>query len=371
MLKNVTFIILFVFCFSLWGNTVKNPDKPLKGEWDFNLQKLWEVDSAGDNILARISSIRLDKNGNVYIFERKSSKFFVFDPNGKFLFSFGKRGEGPGEYKMVFNFFLKEKYVIVPDMGKIHFFSKKGEFIRSHNPIKMMFPRGFVDSNRIIMVNEKMGEKSKEPDFIEIYDLNTKKSVKIAEIEPEKALTYSGGGIRLVLKIGDTTPTVITELFGEHLFYGKNDKYMINKVDLKGNKLLSFSIEGRKRKKISEASKRKRFENVILNGRKMPKEMVDKMVQQIPDYSVFFKRILVEKNGLIYILVADLGNNTGQEIDIFSSEGKYLYHSEIKMPDNYIIKSSFSINGNNLYVFVEDEEGEVKLVKFSISKPTL
>ncbi len=93
------------------------------------------------------------------------------------------------------------------------------------------------------------------------------------------------------------------------------------------------------------------------------------MIKGMPDEAPFFGRIMVGKSGLIYVFVSDLENETGQEVDIFSAQGKYLYHGEIKLPDNYKIRSGLTFENGHLYVFAEDDEGEGELVKFKINLP--
>jgi len=370
-MRKIVFLFIFlIFCFSIWGDLIKNQDKPLKGEWDFNLQKEWAVQSAGKDILVRGSSIQVDEEGNVYLMERKHTKIFVFDSKGTFLYSFGKKGEGPGEYKMAFNMTLQGDKIIVPDMGKFHFFTKKGEYVKSIIAGRMIFPRAFIDEDRFIHVQEQSDDK-KETNYLKLYNLKTKKSEEIGKIEAEKILVASSGGMTIALRIPQTTSGIVVGAKDSKLYFGKSDKYQIKKTDLKGKEIFSFLLEGRKRKIIPMAFKRKRIERVKVNGAKMPKEMIDQMVKGIPDEAPFFTRILIDKNGLILVFVADPENENGREIDIFSPEGKYLYHSRLQLPDSLSVRSSLTFKGDYFYVFAEDEEGEGKLMKFRIDNPKI
>ena len=351
------------------GKVIENKAKPLKGEWDFNLQKVWATDDAGEDVLVRVGMIRVDESGKIYVLEPMQSKFFVFAADGKFLYTFGKKGEGPGEFRMAFNFFLLGDQIIVPEMGKFHFFSTTGKYIKSINLGAMIFPMAFLDAGRFIYTGD--GDRGKKrPDTLKIYDMQSKKSKVIAEIPREESLTATSGRMVLRVKDSSSTPGIVLGARDNYLYFGKSDKYHIKKTGLDGKEIFSFTLEGRKRKKISTAYKRKRFSNVIVNGRKMPKEMLDQMVKSMPDEATFFNRIKIDENGLIYVFISDLENETGREVDIFSARGKYLYHGEIEMPDNYVIKSRRLIfKSGYLYVFADDEEGEGKLLKFKIDMP--
>lgn len=124
------FILLFimVLCFTAYAREITNTVVPLKGEWNFNLRKVWEVNSAGDDLLAEVRNIQVDKNGRIYFYDFKLRKFFVLHPDGKFRLSFGRPGEGPGEYRRVLEFFLLDNTLAVSDERKILFFTKEGKF---------------------------------------------------------------------------------------------------------------------------------------------------------------------------------------------------------------------------------------------------
>ena len=154
-MKKCTFILFFVFLLHLWitGTHVKNADQPEKGTWDFKLKKEWDVETLGEDVLVEVRSIQVDEKGNLYVPESKLKKIFVLDPDGKQQYAFGKTGEGPGEFKFLFNFFLVDQYLVVPEMGKIHFFSRKGDFLKDINPGRMIFPRLFIDEKKIIKLS--------------------------------------------------------------------------------------------------------------------------------------------------------------------------------------------------------------------------
>lgn len=374
MAKHVGLILIFIVTASVFFNAailkaeIKNEDHPLKGNWDFKLQKLWEADSAGDYVLTQIFDIQEDDDGRIYILEGKHNKFLVLDQNGKFLYSFGNQGEGPAEYKMAYSFFLEGQYLIVPDQQKVHYFKKDGTYVKSYNLGSMAFLRAPIDEFRFLKVQENDDEKV-NLDKLEIVDVNTMKHTPIAEISSEKELTASSGGLIIKLKDATTTPIVVVTEKDNEIYFGKNDRYFIKKVDLNGKELLSFSISGREQKKIPQEVKRQRFENVRFNNGRMPKEMIDQMVKNMPDYCTYFSQIDIDKNGLITIHINDIANKTVQEIDIFSPDGKYLYHSNIQLPQGFKRVTQLFFKGNSLIVFVEDEEGEQKLVKFQITTP--
>jgi len=352
----------------------KNADRPLKGNWDFAPELQWESSSAGGDALVRITAVRVDGDGTTFVYDSKYSKFFVFSTAGEFLYEFGKQGEGPGEYRRVFDFFLVDGNIVVPDMNKIHFFDKKGGFIRSEmTGGSMIRPRAFLDAANFLTV-PFMGDDHKGNDRLDLFNLKTKKRTTLFEFPQEKNIeaTVSGrqGTMRLVVRDDSTTPGIVCLTDGKDLYFGKNDRYLIKKTDANGQEVFSFSLQGRDRKEVTMAMKKKRFENFTINGRRPDPEMLRQLTENIPDRCTYFNRIHVDTNGNIWVFVPDLGNENGQEIDIFSPAGKYLYHAELKLPENYEFSlSGFDVTGDRLTLFAEDEAGDGLLVRYRIRIP--
>ena len=110
---------------------VKNADKPLKGEWDFQLQKVWETDNVEGMAFKRPSELRatLDEVLCFHDFGHKMS--CVFDRDGKFVRAFAKQGTGPGEVDRYINCFIAGDRIVVGTPGRLHFYSRQGNFIES------------------------------------------------------------------------------------------------------------------------------------------------------------------------------------------------------------------------------------------------
>jgi len=83
----------------------------------------------------------------------------------------------------------------------------------------------------------------------------------------------------------------------------------------------------------------------------------------------YFNRIFEDEKGFVYVFLIDPGNRKSQPMDIFDANGKYLYQADLQLSDGYQIESNLAISGNTLCLFVEDDEGEVMLVKYHINNP--
>ena len=357
----------FLFFITIESIEVKNSDLPKNGEWSFSPQKQWETDSAGDDILAEVSEIRMDEKGKLFVLDSRLNKVHVFDPDGKYLFSFGKRGEGPGEIKAAWGLFLINNRVVIPDTSKVHYFSRDGKYVQSIPTPGMFISYLFLDEQRVLAV--PFSSLRKEQREVLLYNLKTKDQKLLFRIPKVKALQWSGGGSRLMLRMPfEVAEDLLMVNFSGQVWYGYNDSYKIQQLDFNKKDVNCFSISNRKRETISKTVKLKMFEKVIEIQREIPKNILNKMADQIPDQMPYFHHLFSDKNGLIYVLTATGQHPHRRNVDIFSPQGRYLYRGVINLESDCAI-IRLIMNDKNLAAFVEDSEGERKLVKYTIKIP--
>lgn len=98
-------VIVKLFFFALCGEKICNL---------YEVQKLKQLVVNGDN---------------AYLVE--NSKVNIFSVKGKiFLKSFGRKGEGPGEFSFVRNFIVNDNHISIDSQNKVLFFKKNGQFIK-------------------------------------------------------------------------------------------------------------------------------------------------------------------------------------------------------------------------------------------------
>lgn len=60
-------IVLMLFPTVIIFPDVVNKDKPQIGEWDFKLEKVWETDRAGDEVLGHPQGMIVSDDGILYV----------------------------------------------------------------------------------------------------------------------------------------------------------------------------------------------------------------------------------------------------------------------------------------------------------------
>lgn len=104
----------------------------------------------------------------------------------------------------------------------------------------------------------------------------------------------------------------------------------------------------------------------------MRAEARNQIMETTPNETTFFSRIELH-GGLIYVFEPLVNRRNIQPIDIFSSEGQYLYRSTIAVDEGLTMMPQQSSNplltDGHLYVALTDQDSKVKIVRYKISLP--
>ena len=105
-MRKILLLLLLLLITFLLTSEVKNPDKPLRGDWDLKAQKVWEITEAGGEPFAQ-PVIVVSQDGTCCVYDYKNLKNYIFDNSGNFKKTIGKKGEGPGKERLLRLFFQK------------------------------------------------------------------------------------------------------------------------------------------------------------------------------------------------------------------------------------------------------------------------
>lgn len=370
-MKKIYLMVIFLFMVLVLTGEVVNSDQPLEGEWNFKLEKVWEVDRIGNDVFGGPLQVLVTDNGRVVVYDSKLDVNRLFNPDGSFLTSFGKKGEGPGEIKNQAWMYAAAEKLMVPDGEKVHYFKEDGTYDRSLKKPFGLNAVFFLNEFEFIAAPLTLFQMTGGKARISRYNLKSHEEKTITDFKVfEGGVGSSGKQLYDVIMPG-LSPMMTVGYHNGRLYYGMNNSYTIHICDLEGKPLAGFSLK-RKRRPVSTAEKKKRFEDS-----QIPDDAIKQIVDSLPDEIACFDRIEVHNN-LIFVYVADLehwkeSGRRPKQIDIFSPDGKYLYRSLLRFDEGtQLFQTPFSnvvIKGEHLFAALEDANGEVKLVKYKITLP--
>jgi len=242
--KSVCLVIFFLFALlTSYAQKVETVDgvqiirNDAQGQWGKNpqvelefIKTIGEMDSENEELIFYMpTDIAFDSEGNVYILDSGNHRIQKFSPQGDYLATIGRMGQGPGEFQYPQSLTLDaEGYMYVAEMG---------------NPIiHVLKPGGEQDYT--IHMNERTVEN-------------------IRWIPAEQIVMGGGGGLMMMgpggmsedqdlgklLTVLDSEGNVVQE-FGEKLDY---KDFLMNRsgnryhfaVDKKGNIYVAFDVQNR------------------------------------------------------------------------------------------------------------------------------
>lgn len=331
---------------------VKNPKEPMVGEDAFILGEELSIGGAegkGEYLFSVLRDIAADFEERIYVLDSKEAHIKIFDGNGRYIKTFGKKGQGPGEMSRPSSLEITPQNEIAvndPSARKIHFFSLDGTFSRAVSQTDRAFfsdPKvdedGNITASFMIMDEEVTYVLEKfTPQLKDLLPIFSTRVAKYPSIDPFFPQCYWD-----VLK-------------GNKLVWGFPDKYELHVLDSEG-KLEKKIIKEYDPVKITEEEKEK-----VIEERFGGRENIDPIVKLSWDeHHNAFIHLCIDDEGRIFVRTYE--RVPGREefyYDVFDPEGKYLAKIPLKSRP-YVIKS------DKLYTIEEDEDGYQAVKRYKIT----
>jgi len=260
------------------ANSVEQNSYSNQNVQTLQVEKVMEISGAElpeEQAFYRIGDIEVDNFGNIYIADFSTRRIKKFSPAGHFLVSFGRPGQGPGEFGGTFSLELDSMgYVYVADgvNGRIQKFSSNGKFLKSFNTL-------VNDYNDFEIVADKI-----------FYRVSTPKLEYLLN-ESDTSFRYSKPILPIKLDIEEEFKNVgfamysyaVTPDMDFVIFNSITKKFYL--LDYKGNLLHSCSIRYKKLLNLIEQNKEK-VKN-IRRLRKISRQLaIDGEVDNVPIFPI-------------------------------------------------------------------------------------
>lgn len=356
---------------------VVNEDVPVAGKWDFAPRQEWSLDRLGHLPLYMIGDMDVGDEGSLYLLDRGMAQIVVLDADGNLSLSFGGRGDGP-RFEYPQELFVTPCCIQALDMGKsgdsIKTFDKGGNHLETTVVGRDTSPRLFVDDGRYAAVRSGPDPLNRPAhELLEIVSLSGSDRTTLLRFPAEDKLIMElmvPRG-RYILLENDIRifPRLVVHFDGEMLYLGRSDAYVIRRIDLNGEVQLAFTIAGREPEPLPPDYAVNLAGKTEVPGGEMTEETKDRFTARFPERQVFFTRILTDERGLIYVFAPDVTDPATQAVDIFTPDGKYLYHALLQFSDGIERIRRLEFAGEHLYALVERARGGTRLVKYGIRRP--
>ena len=347
---------------------VRNPEQPFYGDITFELDELLTIGNEADEnfMFVRVTDVDVGKEGKIYVLDAGNYRLQIFDSEGHFLKTIGRKGQGPGEFGgLPFGFSLKNDRIYVREYRKMNVFDSGGDFVRSY-PLDTYMVEFAVDGEECLIGYADISQRDTAVRGIIRMSSEGKTVQTMAE--------YTDLGIKIVVAENMTytlspnhsyTPRLNFAHLGENAFiYGYASEYLLKVIDRDGNPLLMFDKQ-EPPQAISQKEKEyfieRASESLERNRIKLPKQKIQETLY-FGKHRAHFDEVISDDLQRIYIrrIKSVLGVADEVEFDIFSKDGYYLYRSELPFSPE-VIRNGFIYD-----IQTDEESGLIKIVKYRV-----
>jgi hypothetical protein len=288
---------------------VKNPKEPMYKKNIFRFEEelcIGEAEGDENYMFSQIGSVAVDDEERIFVADWKESHIKVFDRDGSYLLTIGKKGQGPGEFERVSSIQIteqKELMVFDGNSRRLSFFTPRGELLRSQGTSEIQALNIKMNSEGYFFVSKAMLDPQNflAVTELDVYDSDLNKITNIARSEPQDVLTPH-------------QPFGVWQLIpNDFIIYGYNLAYEFYIFDPSGKPLKKI-IKNYDPVKITDEEKRER-----LKGMEQPEN------KETPEFYPAYRKFTVDDENRIFVQTWERPKKgKGYCHDVFDLEGRYI-----------------------------------------------
>lgn len=334
---------------------VSNPKDPIYGEDVFTLEEelsIGEAEGQEEYMFTRISAIAVDNKENIYVADRESAHIRVFDRNGDYVRTIGRKGQGPGEMLMpVYIQVTVLGEILVHDLmaQRLSYFSMDGKFLRQNSTAeaRSLFVPVHMDAFGNLIVTAGFAPPPVGGKKLKMYNSNLELLKTIAEEER---------GQRGVFDVGK--PTWCCDVSpSDTIIWGDSKEYVLHILNQKGELVKKITKEHDPIAITAEDKERSRdrYAEPLKRGLKI----------HFRSHFPAFSEISVDDEGRIFAKTFERVEEREDIFyyDVFDREGKYI----AKIPLKMVLDRNSVWKKHKLYCIEEEEEGYQLVKKYNVT----
>jgi hypothetical protein len=303
---------------------ISNPKKPasVKGiPTKLTLKEDLALGGSGETaeMFSEITAFAVDKDENIYIVDRKEHQVRVFDRAGKLIRSFGKQGQGPGEFNQPVGIHLTPNNELMIEDGlnrRLALFTPEGKFLKNISLGKTLgLLNIYLDSKGNIIGRELSTADQKFMWQVKKYDRDLNPLFTIDAVEFQNPLAG---------KINPFLHMFVYTLGGKDtIIYGNPKQYEI-KIFSPVGKLMKKILKDYDPVEISEEDKKEGLAKIPESGIGLKERL------EIPKYYPAYVNFTLDEEGRMFVRTYKKGKTKKEHFfDVFDADGRYI--AEIRL----------------------------------------
>ena len=343
---------------------IKNPKLALYGEIKFVLEEDLSIGSTDDENSTFFKSvlIAVDSKGCILVLDSANCRILKFNNKGKFLYSFGRKGQGPGEFIRPTELILDQNdNVYVKETRKLHKFNRAGEYEKTIPLDRNYRSIGITKGGTIFAFAHTSSQAGLSDD---VYLLaSSGETLKTIASFSKPSSDYSS-------KIRFTPAVILPKLYlcpldKDGAVYSHSSRYRLYVTNSLGK--VNFIFEKNEQPNlITPIEKEQLIISLIMSFNKKGEQITRREAENAYNFTKswpFFDSLLKDDKNNIYVRKRELDRSNPKDylyiFDLFNKEGYCLYRVKISfMPK--IIKNGY------VYRIQPDEDGYLFIKRYKI-----
>lgn len=338
------------------------------------LEEDFSIDTESEEAMAmglfEINDFAVDSESNIYLAQRPKPDHAVIkiDPTGKFITSFGRKGQGPGEFQSSPGIEIDEEDHLIAENvsgGELYVFDKEGFLLREIRPDRTLLYFGCLVTGKYLL-----GWQTRDPEkgvFRNDFGISNESISDIYKFQscefddPITAPRFNAAMGSFAIGASDT-----------NIFFGDSNKgYEIHVFDLKGKLVKKIRKEFRPVPVEDEYRRlvKKLMEKRGIRGKKLLAKMY------WPSHKPPFRRLFTDTSGRLYVMTNERERERSYWHDIFTREGIFIGRIRLdNVKINYYEGERYNdfvlrvmVRGNRLYCLREKDSGYVALTIYKMN----
>ncbi len=305
---------------------VHNPSEPLnpRKAVRFEEEVAFGGEESGPAAVLKPGQFAVDGGNRVHVFESSEGAIKVFDADGRYLRSVGRKGQGPGEFGQAgFLGFCPDGRLLVTDYQnrRTSFFGPEGDFLSGFQwTTNISAPLLFLESAYV--VQEFLYDAAGSKLFVKTYDFQGAEIKSWGEfVFPEMKILVVGGGV-ISTSVPFSPQSVLTgDQTLMRIYHCRNDAYLIEVFDADG-RIFRKIDRPYERPPFTEADKAEYMART--SGRKELEEMYKTMPW--PKVKTVTTRMICDDRSFLWVATNETKADGGRKstaYDVFDAEGRY------------------------------------------------
>ncbi len=325
---------------------IKNPTEPIYKNPILELKEelsLGGPEAQGEAAFGRIQSVVVNDSGSIYVLDRKNYNIKVFDPSGNHIRTFGRQGQGPGEFEYPYLLLYDRtsgELVLHQPGTKLSWFRTDGTHLRDLSLWSMMTFLAAIDSKGSIYVMDRTRDgndvrywtKKLKPDGSLTAVIAEAPGLPPSNANPFMAISYFAVDRADNLVYG-------YPLTYEISFYGPSDHKVFKRIEREYDPII-----------VTESDKA---------GQKKTNPAGTPIIYEFSKYHSAYRRFFMSDLGHLFVETWEPAPNGMKVHDIFDAEGRFLSRIPLKPTGITILKGKY-------YALEEDEDGYQYIKRYRV-----